>query len=577
MSSKQGKKTLLNDVFSNIYITKAGTGEVNKEHEVRQIAPASIQPAEPEKIISSEDLFKTLPGEKGPIRTVMTKGVAGIGKTVLTNKRALDWAEGKANQNVLFMFPFTFRELNRKKDEVFSLMELLYLYFGETKVAEISPDGSGVLFILDGLDESRILFNFTNDEILTDVKKPASLGVLLTNLIKGHLLPSAQIWLTTRPAAADQIPTDYVDRMTEVKGFTEAQREAYFMKRFSDENVAKTIFSQIKKLPSLHILCHIPVLCSIIATVLENALREGEQDEKVTIPNTLAAMFIHFTVDQCKRKDEKYTNSTQNSDVNSTQNSDVILSLGKLAFDQLESGNLIFSEEDLKKYGIDIRDAAVCSGVFTQIVKAEYGLYEDQTFCFVHLSVQEFLAALYAYVSFINKGKNVLSKSTFKLKKPFRDEEAHFYQKAVDKAIESPYGHLDLFLRFLLGLSLETNQTLLRRLLDVKTGNRSKANKKTIEYIKKKIRENPSQERSINLFHCLNELNDQSLVEEIQQSLSSGSLSTDKLSPAQWSALVFILLSSEKELDVFDLKKYSASEECLLRLLPVVKASKKAL
>ncbi|XP_005952506.2 ribonuclease inhibitor [Haplochromis burtoni] len=86
-----------------------------------------------------------------------------------------------------------------------------------------------------------------------------------------------------------------------------------------------------------------------------------------------------------------------------------------------------------------------------------------------------------------------------------------------------------------------------------------------------------SAERSINLFHCLNELNDCSLVEEIQQSLRSRSLSTDKLSPAQWSALVFILLSSEKDLDVFDLKKYSASEEALLRLLPVIKASKKAL
>uniref|UniRef100_A0A668S7Z7 NACHT LRR and PYD domain-containing protein n=1 Tax=Oreochromis aureus TaxID=47969 RepID=A0A668S7Z7_OREAU len=88
---------------------------------------------------------------------------------------------------------------------------------------------------------------------------------------------------------------------------------------------------------------------------------------------------------------------------------------------------------------------------------------------------------------------------------------------------------------------------------------------------------NLSAEKSINLFHCLNELNDRSLLEEIQQSLRSGRFSTDKLSPAQWSALVFILLSSEKDLDEFDLQKYSASEEALLRLLPVVKVSKKAL
>uniref|UniRef100_A0A3P9C0D5 NACHT LRR and PYD domain-containing protein n=1 Tax=Maylandia zebra TaxID=106582 RepID=A0A3P9C0D5_9CICH len=84
-----------------------------------------------------------------------------------------------------------------------------------------------------------------------------------------------------------------------------------------------------------------------------------------------------------------------------------------------------------------------------------------------------------------------------------------------------------------------------------------------------------SAEKSINLFHCLNELDDRSLVEEIQQSLRSGRLSTDQLSPAQWSALVFILLSSD--LDEFDLKKYSRSEKALLKLLPVVKASKKVL
>uniref|UniRef100_A0A3B4VBR9 NACHT LRR and PYD domain-containing protein n=1 Tax=Seriola dumerili TaxID=41447 RepID=A0A3B4VBR9_SERDU len=184
-------------------------------------------------------------------------------------------------------------------------------------------------------------------------------------------------------------------------------------------------------------------------------------------------------------------------------------------------------------------------------------------FCFVHLSVQEFLAALHVHLTFFNFGVDLLS-------------EKKLTSLAVDEALQSPNGHLDLFLRFLLGLSLQTNQTLLRGLL-MERGSDSETNQKVVQYIKKKIEETPSVEKSINLFHCLNELNDRSLLEEIQQSLTSGSLSTNKLSPGQWSALVFILLSSEKDLDVFDLKKYSASEEALFRLLPVVKASKKAL
>uniref|UniRef100_A0AAZ3QKI2 B30.2/SPRY domain-containing protein n=1 Tax=Oncorhynchus tshawytscha TaxID=74940 RepID=A0AAZ3QKI2_ONCTS len=150
------------------------------------------------------------------------------------------------------------------------------------------------------------------------------------------------------------------------------------------------------------------------------------------------------------------------------------------------------------------------------------------------------------------------------------------HKNAVDKALQSDNGHLDLFLRFLLVLSMESNQSLLRGLL-TQTGSCSQTNEETVEYIKEKIKENPSPERCINLFHCLNELNDQSLVKEIQAYLSSGSMSKQELSSAQWSALVFVLLTSEEELDVFDLRKYSRSEEGLLRLLPVVKASTTAL
>ncbi|XP_071321128.1 NLR family CARD domain-containing protein 3-like [Trachinotus anak] len=214
-----------------------------------------------------------------------------------------------------------------------------------------------------------------------------------------------------------------------------------------------------------------------------------------------------------------------------------------------------------------------------QVFTEESGLYQDKVFCFVHLSVQEFLAALHVHMTFINSGVNLLlEEPTFSQKSKRRRVEftqTNFYQRAVDKVLQSPNGHLDLFLRFLLGLSLQTNQTLLQGLM-TQTGSGSQTNQETVQYIKKKISENLSVEKNINLFHCLNELNDGSLVEQIQQSLRSGRLSTDELSPAQWSALVFILLSSQKDLDVFDLKKYSASEEALLRLLPVVKASNKA-
>ncbi|XP_070771767.1 NLR family CARD domain-containing protein 3-like [Enoplosus armatus] len=568
--AKAGNPTPLNQIYTELYITEGGTGGVNDEHEVRQIETASRKPDRPETTIRQEDIFKPSPGRDEPIRTVMTKGVAGIGKTVLTQKFTLDWAEDKANQDIHFTFPFTFRELNVLKEKKYSLVELVHLFFTETKEAGICRfEEFQVVFIFDGLDECRLPLDFHNNEILSDVTESTSVDVLLTNLIRGNLLPSARLWITTRLAAANQIPPECVDMVTEVRGFTDPQKEEYFRKRFRNKGQTSRIISHIKNSRSLHIMCHIPVFCWITATVLEDVLKTREGGE---LPKTLTEMYIHFLVVQSKLKNVKYDGGAETDPHWSPETRKMIESLGKLAFEQLQKGNLIFYESDLTECGIDIRAASVYSGVFTQIFKEERGLYQDKVFSFVHLSVQEFLAALHVHLTFINSGVNLLSEEQTT---SYQSAETDFYQSAVDKALQSPNGHLDLFLRFLLGLSLQTNQTLLRGLL-TETGSKLQTNQETVQYIKKKISEDLSPEKSINLFHCLNELNDRSLVEEIQQSLRSGSLSRLN-SPAQWSALVFILLSSEKDLDVFDLKKYSASEEALLRLLPVVKASNKAL
>ncbi|XP_030209024.1 NLR family CARD domain-containing protein 3-like [Gadus morhua] len=568
--AKAGQRTDLNDFFTELFITERDSGEVNQEHEVRLIETSSRKPANEEIPIRCEEIFKPLPGQDQPIRTIMTIGVAGIGKTVLTHKFTLGWAESKTNQDIHFTFLLTFRELNLLKGKEFSLVELLHHFFIETKEAGICRfHRFQVVFILDGLDECRLPLDFQNNPIWTDVTKSTSVDVLLTNLIRGDLLPSARIWITTRPAAANQIPAECVDKVTEVRGFTDPQKEDYFRKRFREETLARTIISHVKKSRSLHIMCHIPVFCWITATILEDCFKTSQIEEK--IPKTVTQMYSHFLRVQSIQADRKYHGRAETNPDWSSESREIIVSLGKLAFNQLENGNLIFYEADLAECGIDIRAASVYSGVFTQIFKEECGLYQDKVFCFVHLSIQEFLAALYVFWSFINTGVNLL-------KEEHSDEDEHilFYQSAVDKALQSKNGHLDLFLRFLLGLSLETNQIVLRGLLG-QTRSSSQTKKKTVSYIKKKLDDNLSPERSINLFHCLNELNDRSLVEEIQQSLTSGSLFKTRVSPAQWSALVFILLSSEEELEVFDLKKYSASEEGLLRLLPVIKASKRSL
>ncbi|KAI2647298.1 NLR family CARD domain-containing protein 3 [Labeo rohita] len=565
--AKQGDSTLLNNIYTDLYITQGCSEQVNTEHEVRQIEVASRRHESQEIQVECTNLFET-PEQDKQIRTVLTKGVAGIGKSVSVQKFVLDWAEGKENQDISFIFPLPFREMNLKEKEKLSLMDLITQFFPETKGMNLTRRNQKVLFILDGLDEFRLPLNFKENETLHDVSSPSSLDVLLTNLIKGNLLPSALIWITTRPAAAGKIPPDCIDRLTEIRGFNDAQKEEYFRKRFTDEDLAKEIIDHVKQSKSLFIMCHIPVFCWISATVLQNILeakrnnvvknnqaddasKKLQESNIEDTPKTLTQMYAHFLRFQILQSRRKYDGEYR-QDV--SWDKDAIFSLGKLAFHELERNNVIFYDTDLEACGIDVYKASVYSGMCTQIFKEEMGIVLGTMYCFVHLSIQEFIAALYAHLFL-----DIKKRST-----------------AVDKALESDNGHLDLFLRFLLGLSLQSNQRLLQGLLTQQDGN-DQIKKEIVQYIKQKFEANLSPERSINLFYCLNELNDQTLVKDIQTHLNKGNLSSADLSPAQWSALAFVLLTSEEELEEFELQKFCKSDECLISLLAVIKTSKRAL
>ncbi|KAL0150944.1 hypothetical protein M9458_053756 [Cirrhinus mrigala] len=561
-----GNPTPLNEIYTELYITESESGEIKNEHEARQIEMQFRRTATENTPIKCNDIFRPLPGQDKAIRTVLTKGVTGIGKTVSVQKFILDWAEGKDNQDVQLIFPLPFREINLMKDKTLSLSDLLHIFFPETKEMEISSDEYKVLIILDGLDECRLSLDFQSNVRLCDVSESASVDVLLTNLIVGNLLPSALIWITSRPAAADLVPSECVHRVTEIRGFNEPQKEEYFRKRISDQSLANRIISHLKSSRSLYIMCDIPMFCWISAAVLQKMLSQAESGE---IPKTLTKMYTHFLILQTNIKREKdYEKKVTDEDM--------ILKLGKLAFQQLVKGNLIFYEEDLRECGIDVTEASVYSGLCTQIFRGELGLDQRKVFCFVHRSIQEHLAALYAHLFCTDKNINIFDQSFlscfFSWMKYVSLSDLH--QRAVDEALQSKNGHLDLFLRFLLGLSVESNQTLLRKLL-IQTGSCSYNKEETVQYIKQKIMENHSPEKSINLFHCLNELGDDSMMQEIQHYLRLGKIGETNLSSSQRSALVYVLLTSEQKMDVFDLKLFigeqHTADDFFQKMLPVVK------
>uniref|UniRef100_A0A3Q2GG33 B30.2/SPRY domain-containing protein n=1 Tax=Cyprinodon variegatus TaxID=28743 RepID=A0A3Q2GG33_CYPVA len=561
----------LKSIYTTLYVTKGES--LSDEHEFRHLKGTLKKQSSEDSSVNLTEMFKSLADQGKPHRTVLTKGVAGIGKSFAVQKFIVDWAEEEANQHIDFVFCLAFRELNLVRKEK-SLNELLSDFHPALQSLEDPPDytKAKIVIILDGLDESRLKFNFENNKTVLSLSDVTSVDNLLVNLIQGNLLPEASIWITSRPAAASQIPAEYIDLVTEIRGFTDDQKVEYFQRRFGDDlGFAARIISHIQSSQCLDIMCQIPIFCWL-CSVLFSEVFGG--DEKAEIPQTLTETMARFVFAQTKRRSRKYDKKSKTHMEKLLQtHKEFLLKLGRLAFFQLLDNNLIFYEEDLRDNGIDTEEASIYSGFCNTVLREEKVFYQRKIFFFVHLTLQEFFAALYVYECFTTKNTKELVEF---LKLEEKDYAlADLIKMTVDKVLKKKNGHLDFFMRFLLGLMIEPNRRPLQGMLTSVDPNED-ADKKVLTYLRSLRRKNLSPDSCINIFQALVEMRDHKLKDEIQEYLQLDNRSKKELTPLHCSALAYMLQVSKNELEELDLKSYNTTDEGRRRLIPAVRSSKKA-
>ena len=336
------------------------------------LAKGGVQQVPHEKVpLEYQDILAFTPPAGIFRQRVLIEGVAGSGKSTLTQRMCCDYSNGRFAQDYNIVIHVALRSLPKDQQKL-SLQDLIFTSVGAADIVEevaasiTSCQGQAVLFIFDGFDE------------LSEEMRESS---LVRDIIKGHILPQSSFVVTTRPISAESL-YHCVDRRVEISGFSEEEVKKYVTEYFASSNpsAGKKLLSILSLRPHIERLCYVPLLLLMVCYIVSLGGNSAE------LPRTLHQLFEYLIILTLNHNLERVGRKECARSLRDVRRlCPSFDKLTQLALDGIEKDTIIFSDLDFEV------DSAFL-GLFNCIATRNcFGV--SRTWHFLHLAVQEFMAA----------------------------------------------------------------------------------------------------------------------------------------------------------------------------------------